>query len=107
MRDFEGPGQGSSRQSTVAKRSMVAPLARSMDFLAKAETFVRIVESGSFSAAGRSLGLSLAAISRQVAVLEAELGAKLLLRTTRSLNLTAQGRSFHEHATRLLREADA
>jgi len=78
-----------------------------MDFLGKAETFVRIVESGSFSAAGRSLGLSLAAISRQVAALEAELDAKLLLRTTRSLHLTDEGRRFHEHATRLLREADA
>jgi DNA-binding transcriptional LysR family regulator len=78
-----------------------------MDFLAKAETFVRIVESGSFSAAGRSLGLSLAAISRQLAALESELGAKLLLRTTRSLQLTDEGRRFHEHANRLLRNAEA
>jgi len=78
-----------------------------MDFLAKAQTFVRIVEAGSFSAAGRSLGLSLAAISRQMAALESELGAKLLLRTTRSLQLTDEGRRFHEHANRLLRDAQA
>ncbi|MET0792376.1 MAG: LysR family transcriptional regulator [Polyangiaceae bacterium] len=78
-----------------------------MDFLAKAETFVRIVAAGSFSAAGRSLGLSLAAISRQVAALESELDAKLLVRTTRSLNLTDEGRRFHEHALRLLRDAEA
>ncbi len=78
-----------------------------MDFLAKAETFVRIVETGSFSAAGRSLGLSLAAISRQMVALEAELKAKLLLRTTRSLRLTDEGRRFHEHANRLLRDAEA
>ena len=78
-----------------------------MDFLAKAETFVRIVEAGSFSAAGRSLGLSLAAISRQVGALESELNAKLLLRTTRSSSLTDEGRRFHEHAVRLLREAEA
>jgi DNA-binding transcriptional LysR family regulator len=78
-----------------------------MDFLAKAETFVRIVEAGSFSAAGRSLGLSLAAISRQMAALESELDAKLLLRTTRSLQLTDEGRRFHEHASRLLRDAEA
>jgi len=78
-----------------------------MDFLAKAETFVRIIETGSFSGAGRSLNLSLAAISRQIAALEGELGAKLLLRTTRSLNPTDEGRRFHEHAKRLLREAEA
>ena len=78
-----------------------------MDFLAKAQTFVRIVEAGSFSAAGRSLGLSLAAISRQMAALESELDAKLLLRTTRSLLLTDQGQRFHEHANRLLRDAEA
>ena len=78
-----------------------------MDFLAKAETFVRVVEAGSLSAAGRSLGLSLAAISRQMAALESELDAKLLLRTTRSLHLTDEGRRFHEHATRLLRDAEA
>ncbi|HEY0469067.1 MAG TPA: LysR family transcriptional regulator [Polyangiaceae bacterium] len=78
-----------------------------MDFLAKAETFVRIVEAGSFSAAGRSLGLSLAAVSRQMAALESELDAKLLLRSTRSLHLTDEGRRFHEHANRLLRDADA
>ena len=78
-----------------------------MDFLAKAETFVRIVESGSFSAAGRSLKLSLAAISRQVAALEGDLDAKLLVRTTRSLHLTDEGKRFHDHAQRLLREADA
>ncbi len=62
---------------------------------------------GSLSAAARGLGLSLPAISRQVQTLEAELGVKLLVRTTRSLRLTDEGRRFHEHATRLVREADA
>lgn len=78
-----------------------------MDFLGRAKTLVRIVEAGSFSAAARSLGMSLAAISRQVATLEEELGAKLIVRTTRTLRLTDEGRRFHEHATRLVREADA
>ena len=76
-----------------------------MDFLGKAETFVRIVEAGSLSTAARSLGLSLAAVSRQVSSLEAELGATLLLRTTRRTHLTEEGRRFHEHATRLVRDA--
>ncbi|MDI1475930.1 LysR family transcriptional regulator [Polyangium sp. y55x31] len=78
-----------------------------MDFLGRARTLVRIVEAGSFSSAARSLGLSLAAISRQIGTLEEELGAKLFVRTTRSLHLTDEGRRFFEHATRLVREADA
>lgn len=78
-----------------------------MDLLSRARTFVRIVESGSLSAAARSYRLSLPAVSRQVQTLEDELGAKLLQRTTRSLRLTEAGRRFHEHATRLVQEADA
>ncbi len=78
-----------------------------MDLLARARTFVRIVEAGSLSAAARSFRLSLPAVSRQVQTLEEELGAKLLQRTTRSLRLTEAGRRFHEHATRLVQTADA
>lgn len=78
-----------------------------MDLLSRARTFVRIVEAGSLSAAARSFRLSLPAVSRQVQTLEDELGAKLLQRTTRSLRLTDAGRRFHEHATRLVHEADA
>lgn len=70
-----------------------------------------LVERGDWTELGdpaaRSLGLSLAAISRQMGTLEEELGAKLLVRTTRSLRLTDQGRRFHEHAARLVRDADA
>lgn len=78
-----------------------------MDFLGRARTFVRVVEAGSLSGAARSLGLSLAAISRQIGSLETELGARLLVRTTRSLRVTDEGRRFHEHASRLVRDADA
>ncbi|HYQ16166.1 MAG TPA: LysR substrate-binding domain-containing protein [Polyangiaceae bacterium] len=78
-----------------------------MDLLSRARTFVRIVEAGSLSAAARSFRLSLPAVSRQVQTLEDELGAKLLERTTRSLRLTDAGRRFHQHATRLVHEADA
>lgn len=77
-----------------------------MDFLGKSATFLRVVESGSFSAAARSLRMSLAAVSRQLVALEEELGAKLLVRTTRSLQLTEEGRRFHVHAARLVEEAD-
>jgi DNA-binding transcriptional LysR family regulator len=78
-----------------------------MDLLSRARTFVRIVEAGSLSAAARSFRLSLPAVSRQVQTLEEELGVKLLQRTTRSLRLTEAGRRFHEHAIRLVHEADA
>jgi DNA-binding transcriptional LysR family regulator len=78
-----------------------------MDFLARARTLVRIVEARSFSAAARTLRLSLPAISRQVSTLESELGAKLFTRTTRSLHLTDEGRRFHEHALRLIAGEDA
>ena len=78
-----------------------------MDFLGRARTFVRVVEAGSLSGAARSLGVSLAAISRQVTSLESELGARLLVRTTRSLQVTEEGRRFHEHASRLVLDEEA
>jgi DNA-binding transcriptional LysR family regulator len=78
-----------------------------MDFLSRAQTLVRVVEAGSLSAAARSLGLSLPAISRQISTLEEELGARLLVRTTRSLRLTEAGQRFHEQAGRLVQAADA
>jgi DNA-binding transcriptional LysR family regulator len=78
-----------------------------MDLLGRARTFVRVVEAGSLSAAARALGSSLAAVSRQISSLEAELGAPLLARTARTLRLTEEGRRFHEHAVRLTIEADA
>jgi DNA-binding transcriptional LysR family regulator len=76
-----------------------------MDFLSRVGTFVQVAEAGSLSRAARSLRVSLSAISRQVAALEAELGARLLVRTTRSLRLTDEGQLFLQHATRLLLEA--
>jgi DNA-binding transcriptional LysR family regulator len=78
-----------------------------MDFLGRAQTFVRIFEVGSLSAAARSLGLSLAAVSRQISSLESELGAPLLERTTRSVQLSEAGRRFYDHASRLVRDAEA
>ena len=52
---------------------------------------VRVVESGSFSAAARALGNTPSAVSRQMARLEHALGSRLLERTTRSLRLTEAG----------------
>jgi DNA-binding transcriptional LysR family regulator len=58
------------------------------------ELFVSAVREGSFSAAGRRAGLSPAAVSRQIAALEASLGTQLLNRTSRSLALTEAGREY-------------
>lgn len=77
-----------------------------MDLLAKMATFVRVVESGSLSAAARQLRLSPAAVSRQVTGIEDELGVSLLARTTRKLAVTPVGRRYYERCLRILREVD-
>lgn len=69
-----------------------------MDLLAALRTFVRITETGSFSAVARENGASQPAISRQVAQLEEYLGVRLLQRSTRSLTLTEDGRGLLSHA---------
>ena len=77
-----------------------------MDRMAAMETFVRVVESGSFSAAGKSLNVGQPAVSKTVAQLENRLGVKLLLRSTRGLTPTEAGLSFYERARRSIEEAD-
>lgn len=65
-----------------------------METLANLESFVRSAESGSFSEAARRLGLTPAAVSRNVARLEANLGVRLFQRSTRRLTLTEAGERF-------------
>ncbi len=77
-----------------------------MDGLRGLEVFSRVVESGSFSAAARNLGLSKSAVSKQVAGLEDRLGVRLLNRTTRRLSLTEVGAAFHLRAVRILAEVE-
>ena len=62
-----------------------------METLANLESFVRSAEEQSFSAAARRLGLTPAAVSRNVAVLERNLGVRLFQRSTRKLTLTEAG----------------
>ena len=75
-----------------------------MDKLSAMRTFVRVVESGSFSAVADELRATQSAISKQVAALERELGTKLLVRTTRSLALTEEGARYFEQVRRLVAE---
>ena len=65
-----------------------------METLANLESFVRSAEMGSFSAAARRLALTPAAVSRNVALLERNLGVRLFQRSTRKLTLTEAGERF-------------
>lgn len=79
-----------------------------MDRLLAMQIFVRVVETGGFSAVARERNTTQSAVSKQVAALERHLGAKLLTRTTRSLALTDDGQRYFEEVRRLVGEvADA
>ena len=69
--------------------------------------FAAVVEAGGFTAAARQLGLSKSAVSKRVARLEAELGARLMNRTTRRLALTEVGTEYYAACARVVREAEA
>ena len=74
-----------------------------MNDLTKAmQVFVAVVEGGSFVSAAEKLCTSTAAVSRQISAAEADLGARLLNRTTRRLSLTEAGQVFYEHARTIL-----
>lgn len=77
-----------------------------MDRLAAMEAFIRVVDAGSFSAAARQMRVGQPAISKTIAQLEARLGVRLLLRSTRGLTPTEAGRSFYERAKRSLEEVE-
>ena len=77
-----------------------------MDRFSALEAFVRVAETQSFSEGARRLGKSKSLISRQVAALEADLGVRLLQRTTRSITLTEAGRGFLERAVRILADVE-
>ena len=78
----------------------------SMDRLAAMETFVAVVDSGSFSAAARKLNVGQPAVSKLIAQLEERLGVKLPVRTTRGLTATEAGLYYYERARRTIEEAD-
>jgi DNA-binding transcriptional LysR family regulator len=65
-------------------------------------TFIRVAEAGSFSAAARQTGMKQSAVSQQIAALEEALGAVLLHRTTRAMALTEQGERYLQQMRPLL-----
>lgn len=70
------------------------------------EVFAAVMREGSFSAAGRALGLTPSAVARSIDRIEARLGVRLLLRSTRALILTAEGQAYLQTARRILADLD-
>lgn len=77
-----------------------------MDRLQCLRTFLTVAELGGFAAAARTLDLSPASVTRMVAELEAQLGVRLLQRTTRRVVLTDEGATYLERVRRILADLD-
>ncbi len=77
-----------------------------MDRFDAMQAFARVVETGSFTKAAETLHMSRTSVTQLVQQLEARLRVRLLNRTTRKLNLTADGAAYYERVIRLLAELD-
>jgi len=77
-----------------------------MDRSGELEVFLRVVREGAFSAAARSLDLTPSAVSKLIARLEARLGTRLFVRTTRALTLTEEGEAYRQAGLRVVQELD-
>lgn len=85
---------------------MDAQAAAATDRARALEVFAAVAAAGSFSGAGRALGLTPSAVGRTIDRIEARLGVRLLLRTTRTLTLTAEGQAYLGAAKRILTDLD-
>jgi len=77
-----------------------------MEKLTAMKIFTRLVQTGSFSAVARELGVSQSSVSKNLAALEKKLGTRLLTRTSRKLNLTEVGSDYYERCLLILMEVD-
>ena len=77
-----------------------------MDRLTSMSAFVRVVDSGGFSAAARKLNMSTTMVSNHVQALEDRLGARLLQRTTRKVSLTEIGKSYYDSCVQILADIE-
>jgi DNA-binding transcriptional LysR family regulator len=77
-----------------------------MDRMTSMATFVKVVESGGFSAAARALSVSPSMATTHVQALEERLGVRLLNRSTRKVSLTEVGHAYYERCLQILAEAD-
>ena len=78
-----------------------------MDRLAAMEVFVRVAQQGSFAAVARQMDIPRSAVTRQIAALEAQLGVRLIARSTRSLSLTSAGVAYLERCREILNLVEA
>jgi DNA-binding transcriptional LysR family regulator len=78
-----------------------------MDLFGTMTVFARVAETGSFTKAAESLGVSRASVSVSIRQLEERLGARLLHRSTRRVNLTSDGRLYHERVREVLAKLEA
>jgi DNA-binding transcriptional LysR family regulator len=77
-----------------------------MDRLTSLTAFVRVVDAGGFSAAGRKLNMSTTMVSNHIQSLEDRLGARLLHRTTRKVSLTEVGKAYYDRCTQILADIE-
>jgi len=77
-----------------------------MDRLTSLTAFVRVVDSGGFSAAGRKLNMSTTMVSNHVQALEERLGVRLLNRTTRKVSVTEIGRAYYDRCVQILADIE-
>jgi DNA-binding transcriptional LysR family regulator len=77
-----------------------------MDRLSAMNMFIRVVETGSFSAVAKELNSTQPTVSKNIAELESWLGAKLLNRSTRSLRLTETGADYYERCVAILQDVE-
>jgi LysR family transcriptional regulator, regulator for bpeEF and oprC len=78
-----------------------------LDQIRKMRLFVRVVETGSFSAASKAEGVAQSTVSKEVSSLEAHLGAQLIRRSSRGLSVTGHGREYYDFAVGMLADLDA
>jgi DNA-binding transcriptional LysR family regulator len=88
-------------------KSVASHLTMFMDRLQTIESFVRIAHAGSYTKAAQQLGVSRALLSRRIIELEARLGVRLLNRSTRSVSLTTEGRSYLTRCKQVLEDMDS
>ena len=77
-----------------------------MEQITAMRMFTRVVQTGSFSAVARELGVSQSSVSKKLAALEAKLGTRLIARTSRKLNLTEVGCDYYERCLPILIEIE-
>jgi DNA-binding transcriptional LysR family regulator len=77
-----------------------------MDRLTSLTAFVRVVDTGGFSAAGRRLNMSTTMVSNHIQALEDRLGVRLLNRTTRKVSLTEVGKAYYDRCIQILADIE-